>query len=532
VVASERRPGRPERNLVSLLARASADPQLHDRTAVSSQEETRSFGELLSRSRRLAAGLLEHGLHPGDRVAILLPNRIEWVDLLFGLGSMGAVCVPVNILLRASEVSHVCADSGSRWLVGDADSLAKLKELPPCVEQVVLVGEGSAEGALRYEELLGAEEFRGRGPEPEDLAIVYYSSGTTGKPKGAAITHSGVLWNALSQVIDMRLRPEDSYLVVPSLSWAAGFNNVFLPLLWLGGRVILLPSHETKVDRIVANFESTGATHAMLVPTLIKQLLDRPDLLERLGASDLRWAMTGAEPIPRSVVERFVSALPGVELVQAYGMSEFPTIATILKPEQTAEHAETAGKPLHHTEIAIRTDEGEIHSQGEGEVLLRSLAVMEGYLDDPEETERVFADGWFASGDRGRIDEEGFLTITGRVKDMIISGGLNVYPPEIEDVLYQLEGVTEACVVGVPDERWGEVPAALIVSEVEEWDVEAVSAHCRSSLASYKCPKHFLFRSEKLPRNLSGKVLKREVGPWVAERLQQGAGREGAGSAD
>ena len=238
----QERPRGPERNLLTMLARASADPHRHDRLAVSCEEEERSFGELHSRSLRLAAGLRAAGLEHGDRVSVLLPNRIEWMELLFGVTAMGGVLVPVNILLRPSEVAHVCEDSGSRWLVADAASLARLEQLPACVERIVVVGDGESPGALLYEDLVASEEFGGPGPEPEDLSIIYYSSGTTGKPKGAALTHESLCWNSIGQVIDMRLTPEDVHLVIPSLSWAAGFNNIFLPLLWIGGRAVILPS--------------------------------------------------------------------------------------------------------------------------------------------------------------------------------------------------------------------------------------------------------------------------------------------------
>jgi fatty-acyl-CoA synthase len=519
----------PETNLFTILARAAADPRLHDQLAVSCAGAERTFGELHSRSRQLAAGLSAAGLARGDRVSVLMPNRIEWVEVLFGIAAAGGVCVPINVLLRSAEVAHVCEDSGCSWILVDSNSLHLLEDLPECVENVVVVGDEAAlpgREPVAYEDLFGAgEEIAGPGPGSDDLAIIYYSSGTTGKPKGAAHTHSGVLWNAMAQIVDIRLTAEDTYLVVASLSWAAGFNNVFLSLLWLGGRSVVLPSTETSIESIVANLEKSEASHAMLVPTLIKQLLERPDLLARLRECELRWVMTGGEPIARSLVDHFDRELPDCRLAQGYGMSEFPTIATILRPEHAADHAGTAGLPLSHTQIAVRGDDGEIVDSGEGEVLIRCLAVMREYYGNPEETARVFADGWFASGDRGRIDEEGFLTITGRVKDMIISGGLNVYPREIEEVLYQLSDVAEACVVGVPDERWGEVPAAMIVSEREDWDADAVVAHCRERLASFKCPKHVIVRTERLPRNPSGKVLKREVAPWVVERLQTSSDR-------
>jgi acyl-CoA synthetase (AMP-forming)/AMP-acid ligase II len=468
-------------------------------------------------------------VEPGDRVAVLMRNRIEWVELYFGLAAAGAVCVPISSLLRAVEVAYICTDSGAGWMVTEEAGLPLLDELPATVRSMIMVGGGEApdgRATFRFESLLeDSEPFTGPGPGRDDVAVVYYSSGTTGKPKGAVSTHAGVLWNALGQVVDVRLTDADTYLLTPSVSWAAGFNNLFLSILWVGGRAFVLPTDETSIDDTVANFERSGATHTMLVPTLVRQLLGRPDLLARMRETPLRWVLCGGEPVPRPMIDAWDEALPSIQLAQAYGMSEFPTIATILHPEFARSHAGTAGQPMSHTELAVRTDDGEIARFGEGEVLLRSLAVMREYHGKPEETERVFADGWFASGDRGRIDGDGFLTITGRVKDMIISGGLNVYPREIEEIVYQLEGIAEACVVGVPDEQWGEVPAAVIVTDDEDWDADAVIPYCRDHLASFKCPKHVLVRRERLPRNPSGKVLKREVAPWAQEQLESSKSR-------
>ncbi|HTR75249.1 MAG TPA: AMP-binding protein [Solirubrobacterales bacterium] len=513
----------PVTNLTTILARHAADPLRRGQLAVSCAGEERTFAQLEERARRLAGGLRAAGLEPGDRIAVLMQNRIEWVELLFGIAAAGAVCVPVSILLRAGEIGYICGDSGATWIVADERSVDLLTELPEAVRTAIMVGAGDGPAgleALAYESLIEAEPLAGDGPGRDDLAVIYYSSGTTGKPKGAAHTHAGVLWNAIGQVVDVRLTAADVYLLVPSVSWAAGFNNLFLALLWVGGRSAILPTDETSIDDTVTNLEAAGATHAMLVPTLVRQLLARPDLLERMRGTQLRWILCGGEPIARTMIDAWDEALPEIQLAQAYGMSEFPTLATILRPEYGRSHAGTAGQVTSQTEMAVRTDEGEIVRSGEGEVLLRSLAVMREYYGKPEETERVFADGWFASGDRGRIDEDGFLSITGRVKDMIISGGLNVYPREIEEVIYRLPDIVEACVVGVADEQWGEVPAAVIVSEKEDWDGAAVIAHCREHLASFKCPKHVIVRVDRLPRNPSGKVLKREVAPWAERYLE------------
>ena len=321
----------------------------------------------------------------------------------------------------------------------------------------------------------------------------------------------------LHQVSDLRLTRDDVYLVVPSLSWAAGFHNLMLALMWLGGRSAILPSRGNTPERIAATVVATGATHVMMVPTLLRQFLGDEAALATLRDSTLRWIVSGAEPVPRSVIEEINEQLPDCQVVQGYGLSEFPTIATILMPEEAMERAGTAGRPCSHVDLAVRLEDGSIARQGHGEVLLRCLATMREYFERPEETEKAFADGWLNTGDLGSVDAEGYLTITGRTKDMIISGGLNIYPKEIEEVLYQLPGVREASVVGVPDEKWGEAAVAIVVAE--DIDVELVNDRCREQLASYKRPRAVIVRDEPLPRNPSGKVLKRELRPWAASRL-------------
>jgi fatty-acyl-CoA synthase len=512
-----------ERNLFTLLDRAARSPWA-DRPAFHFEGEARSYAELRERALRLANGLAGIGVRPGDRVAVLLGNRHEWPETLFAVAAMGGVSVPVNVLLRAEEVEHLISDSGSTLLIVDALGerlLAEVANLPATIVRVGDITVPDCSTTHDYEDLIaGAPDSVPPGPGLNDLCILYYSSGTTGLPKAAAHTHDGVLWNSIHQVADLRLSGDDHYLVLPSLSWAAGFNDLVLALMYVGGCSTLLPTGGMSPDRLATAFETSGATHALLVPTLLKQLLSSPAELERIANTDLRWIVSGAEPVPRAVIDELQAALPGCEIVQGYGMSEFPTIATILQPEDAISHAGSAGQPCSITQLAIQLDDGTIADAGEGEILLRTPATMVGYYNRPDETAAAFADGWFHTGDVGRLDEHGYVEITGRKKDMIISGGLNVYPKEVEEVIYRLDGVTEAAVVGVPDDKWGEVAVAVVVPGPGGFSDAALLDACREKLASYKCPRAVLAHPEPLPRTPSGKVLKRELRPWAAEQLR------------
>ena len=497
-------------NLFQMLER-SARSINGERPAVTFEGDERSFVALRDRSLRLARGLHGAGVQPGDRVAVLMGNRHEWPEVLFGIAALGAVCVPVNVLLTGREVRHVCSDSEVRCLIVDELGEPRLEDLEDPPELIVRVGE-------QYESL--PEQELPPGPTASDVLIHYYSSGTTGLPKAAVHTHENVLWNSFGQIIDIGLGPDVRYLVVPSLSWAAGFHNLMLGLVFTGGSSILMPTGGLTVDRIVDAIEREHATHVMLVPSLLRQVGDDAGALERLRRSTLSWIVSGAEPVPAPLVEQLGEELPDCRVCQGYGMSEFPTIATLLAPEEAVERAGSAGRPLSHTDLAVKRDDGTIADDGRGELLMRSPATMTGYYGKPEETAAALACGWLHTGDLVEVDEQQYVTIVGRTKDMIISGGLNVYPKEIEDVLAMLPGVGEVAVVGVPDERFGEAPVAVLVPrEGESVDEDALEHTCRAELSGYKRPRAGLMHDGPLPRNPTGKLLKRELRPWAAERV-------------
>lgn len=511
------------RNVHGILDR-SASSRYGDRPAFGFEGEQRSFVEMRDRALEVAGGLARAGVRPGDKVAVMMGNRFEWIEVFFGLSALGAVCVPVNVLLTGPEIEHVCRDSGARTLVVDEIGVSATARLDVAFDLVVTVGAASAPTGTvvtSYDDLVAGAALPPDhvGPGLDDPFILYYSSGTTGLPKAAVHTHNGVLWNAFGQVQGLGLQPEHRYAVIPSFSWAAGFHNLVIALVWIGGYSQVRPTGGASMDSIVDMVEDHAITHVMLVPSLLRELVSRPDLMQRLSDSPLTWIVTGAEPVPRTVIESVCRGIPGVDVCQGYGLSEFPTITTVLMADEVFDHEGSAGRALPHTDLAIRDADGAIRREGTGELLVRSLATMVGYHERPEQTAEAFRDGWLHTGDLVELDADGFITIVGRTKDMIISGGLNVYPKEIEDVIARIPGVVETAVVGVPHERFGETAVAIVVTDDPDFDAALVDDACAAHLASYKRPRRTIVRAERLPRNANAKLLKRELRPWAAEQL-------------
>jgi len=487
-----------------------------EREAVVFENERITYGQMKDRAYKLANGLKLLGLNKRDRVAVLLRNCSEWFDIFFALASLGAVMVPVNFLLKTKEVEFIVNDSAATMILVGEDLLNLVdieKKETSELQEIICIGKQTPPSSvISYSELMDEQEPTPLSEEKiqaDDLFILQYTSGTTGFPKGAMHTHSTLLWNSFHQVGDFEITPKERYLCVPGLCWVAGFHDFTLPALWMGGTVVLMPSGALDIEHLLGLIEKENVTKVLLVPTILKQVVDFPELRKyRLDALEL--VATGAEPVPVTVIERFNQLLPQTTLIQGYGLSEGPSIAALLAKAYATEKIGSAGKAVTNCELLIVDDSMKrVPPDVKGEIVIRSPATMIGYWNNPEATKEAFEGGWLHTGDLAEYDDEGFIYISGRKKDMYISGGLNIYPAEIENVIFRDSRIAEAAVIGIEDEKWGEVGCALIVpKEGMTIPADELEGLCKKELAGYKVPVKFVIRDQPLPKTASGKIKK------------------------
>lgn len=460
--------------------------------------DSTTWQELHERTGALAAGLAERDVSHGDRVAILMGNRPEWIEVALAALRLGAVVVPLNVRFTAPEIAFVVGNAGCRLAVTEdalADGLAAARQADPGLQVVT----AEALDALRID-----------GPQPEartsadDPAFLCYTSGTTGDPKGAVLTHGA--WNAASQgwAQAIQLGVEDRVYLPFPLAFTGGLA-VLLFTYWAGARLVLDGSFDA--GRTIELFEEERLTALLAVPVIIRQLVDHP----RFDGADLtswRIACSGGAAVPPSLIAAVQAR--GVPMLQGYSLTESSGATTILPGHDATRKLGSAGLPILHSDVRVVDEGGAPCPPGVvGEISVRGSQIMAGYWADPDATAAALVDGWLLTGDLGHLDDEGYLFVVDRAKDMLISGGLNVYPAEIERVLAPLPGMVEVAVIGVADARWGEAPAVIAVAAAGSVDGDGVLAACRSVLADYKLPRYLVVREEPLPRNMSGKVLKR-----------------------
>ena len=473
-----------------------------------------TYRQLDQASDRIAANLASAGIGPGNRVALQLPNIPQFLISYFGILKAGGVVVPLNVLLRAPEIAYHLEDSGALVLITWEGVLAEAVKGAEVagIGAIFAVGHpAGSPGALPFERLLdgaaSAKEMATR--QPTDTAVIVYTSGTTGQPKGAELTHIQLYMNADIPGRLFNVQPDDIVITVLPLFHVFGLSSILDVCVRFGCTMSLIPRFTPAA--VLAAIQRDRATIFEGVPTMFADLLSFPDL-DGYDLSSLRVAISGGASIPAPVLDAFEERL-GLVILEGYGMTETASTTTF-NPSEAERRAYSVGKPIWGTQTQVWDDEGHPLPPGPehvGEVVTRGMHVMKGYLNRPEATAEAFTGDWLHTGDLGYIDEDGFLFIVSRKKELIIRGGYNVYPSEIENVLHAHPAVAEAAVVGVPDERLGEeVMAVVIVRGTAELRESELVSWCRERLAAYKCPRIFQFRSE-LPKNTLGKVLKDEL---------------------
>ncbi len=493
-----------------LTRRARRDPDLEALVEAHSGRRV-TYAQLEARSNRVVSALSDLGVEKGERVALLLMNGVEFVETFFAVGKHGAVNVPLNWRLVPDELEFILVDSGAKVMVYSAEFEAAVAELrrrgTTAVEHWIAVNPGDHATGLDYDAWIAAASPVELEPTAsgDDLLFIMYTSGTTGLPKGVMHSHRTVQWMIFTMAATSEMRHGDRYLNSLPL-FHVGALAPILGAVFAGDTVVMLKVFDPLRSWELIDEEKIDTT--LMVPAMLQFMLAVYDP-EKHDLSTLRWVMSGAAPVPVNLLEACTKI--GLDVRQVYGLTETCGPACLIGSEDALRKVGSTGRAFYFTDVrVVRTDGSDADPGEAGEVIVRGPHVMLGYWNRPEATAETIRDGWLHTGDVATMDEEGFVTIVDRVKDMLISGGENVYPAEIENVLLGLEGVTDVGVIGIPSARWGESPLAVVVRSDESLTAEAVIDYCQGKLAPFKAVRAVEF-VEEIPRNPSGKILKREL---------------------
>lgn len=476
-----------------------------DKTAVIDAATGRRFTyrEWNDRIGRLAGYLRSIGVKEGDRVATLAANCTEVLEIQFAALRIGAVFLPMNNRLTLPELEFIGSDAGIGTLIYTPDFADMALKLGAALKLKTVLAIGpDYEAVLRQNEPVNEEVE----VPLTALSTIMYTSGTTGRPKGAMITHLMTFINCVNLGLPARITPDSVHLSVVPLFHTGGLNCYCNPILHAGGTVIVMPGFDAALMLRLVGDASLGITHLFGVPSVYQFLAQAPDF-ETADLSRIVVAGVGGAPLPLEIIRRWQQR--GISLVQGYGMTETSPGCICLDASEAERRVGSSGKPLLHGEVKIVDGEGKPVKQGDiGEIWVRGPNITPGYWNRPEANAASFTDGWLHTGDLARQDDEGYIYIVDRAKDMYISGGENVYPAEVEDVLSRHPAIKECAVIGIADERWGETGLAIVALLSPEAATEAdLMAHCRQNLAKFKCPARIVF-VDALPRNATGKIHK------------------------
>jgi O-succinylbenzoate-CoA ligase len=471
------------------------------------EDKRLTFRELNHRANRVANAVRGLGVQKGDRVAVLMMNSVEYNEAYYGIAKTGAVMVPLNWRLVASELEYIIKDSGARHLIYGTEFTGVVEEMIPNLEldNYIHQGENTPAGHIHYEDWLdkASPEEPEIGAEGDDVQFIMYTSGTTGLPKGAMITHRNMFMASCNLNFSLDWSGSEIFLLV-------------LPMFHIGALAPATVNMHSGATSIVMKafdpegmfkcIESERVTSFLAVPSMLTFMLQVPEI-KKYDISSVNTVTSGASPVPVSLIEAYTEY--DINIIQLYGLTEAAGPVTTLNPEEALTRIGSCGKPFFHMDVKIVDDDGNQLPPGEqGELITRGESVMKGYWNLPDATAETIKNGWLHTGDIAKVDEEGYYYITDRKKDMIISGGENVYPAEIEGVLYSHPDILEAAVIGMPSDEWGESPLAVVVpKEGAGLTEQQVIDYCNGRLARYKMPKAVVFTQE-IPRNPTGKALK------------------------
>lgn len=472
-----------------------------------------SYGELARRVDGLAYQWTEeYGIHPGDRVMMLLRNTPEFVASFFAASQMGAISVPTNTRLKTPEIEYILKDSDPSILVLEPElweRVVQVKDRAPSLKAIFIAGQDRVPGATPLADLTNRTAPRKiQAPATEeDVNSIMYTSGTTGTPKGAMLCHRNFIANSLNAQALCHLSFRDRLLIMAPMFHVTALNSQLIKIVHAGATGVLMRAFKT--EDILDTIEREQITEMTGVPAMYSMILQSPTL-KRRNLATLRYCGYGGAPAPVEVIKTLQEKFPAWRLRNVYGLTEASSWVTMLPHEQTTIRPDSTGLPVPVVRLKIVNDRGEEVPQGEvGEILLKGPNVFKGYWRNPQATVESLKEGWLYTGDLGRFDEEGYLYVVDRKKEMVIRGGENVYCIEVENVLYQHPKVVEAAVTGAPDPIMGEVvKAVLVLKQGQQVTETEIQEFCRKYLADYKVPKYVCF-VDQLPRNPAGKVIKK-----------------------